>query len=121
MKKILVIEDDQVLQQAYHDTLMNAGYTVVQAYDGRNGINLANSEKPDLIILDILLPGGMDGFSVLSTLKKDVLTKPIPVIVMTNVEEHLKTSLETGAVWYFVKSDTQLSTLIVKVKEILNE
>lgn len=119
MKKILVIEDNVPLQAAYRDILTRAGYSVIDATIGEQGLNRAHAEQPDLVILDVLLPGGIDGFEVLERLKKDVLTKSIPVIMMTNLEEHLSTSLEKGAVWYFVKANTALDDLVAKVREII--
>src|SRR3989344_9695359 len=103
MKKILVIEDDLSMQRAYTIKLTDAGFQLVTAITAQQGFDIAERELPDVIILDVLLPGGTDGFSLLGKLKSNEKTRSIPVIMMTNVEEHLHTSLEAGAVWYFIK------------------
>lgn len=118
MKRILFIEDEFGLQKSVSDFLGEKGYKVIHALDGEIGINLAKTEKPDLILLDIILPK-IDGFEVLKELKKDKKTKDIPVIVLTNLEnpEDIEKSLSLGANTYLVKSDYQLEEIYEKIKQ----
>jgi DNA-binding response OmpR family regulator len=120
MKKVLFIEDEFTLQKAMAETLTKAGYKMVQALDGEAGLRLAFSEKPDLILLDIILPK-MDGFQVLEKLKKEEETKNIPVIVLTNLgsAEDIERSLSLGATTYLVKSDHAIEDVLTKVKQAI--
>jgi DNA-binding response OmpR family regulator len=118
MKKILFIEDEFGLQKSVSEFLNKKGYKVIHALDGELGLNLAITESPDLILLDLILPK-MDGFEVLKHLKENKKTKDIPVIVLTNLEspEHVEKSLSLGATTYLVKSDYQLEDIYQKIKQ----
>lgn len=122
MKKILFIEDEFGLQKSVSDFLGERGYKVIHALDGEIGLNLARTEKPDLILLDLILPK-MDGFEVLKNIKKDERTKDIPVIVLTNLEnpEDIEKGLSLGATTYLVKSDYQLEDIFQKIKQQIGE
>ncbi|MFH1584557.1 MAG: response regulator [Patescibacteria group bacterium] len=122
MKRILFIEDESALQKAFSDTLAEEGYEVVSALDGEIGLRLAKEKKPDVILLDLVLPR-LHGFDVLSRLKQDEETKHIPVIVMTNLEEmeNVQKALELGATTYLVKSNYQLHDVVERVKQLLAE
>ncbi|MBU1015170.1 response regulator [Patescibacteria group bacterium] len=122
MKRILFIEDESALQKAFSDTLTEEGYEVVSALDGEIGLRLAKEKKPDVILLDLVLPR-LHGFDVLSRLKQDEETKHIPVIVMTNLEEmeNVQKALELGATTYLVKSNYQLHDVVERVKQLLAE
>lgn len=117
MSKILVIEDDQALALAYQKKFTQAGYDVELASEGRPGISKATTLKPDIIILDIMLPGGMNGFDILRQLKLTNVTKDIPVIVMTNLAEQGESALAEGAVEYLLKVNITLQDLLKKVKK----
>ena len=78
-KKILIIEDDRSLQNAVVETITQEGYETVSAFDGEEGIQKLAAEKPDLILLDIILPK-KDGYEVLSQIKRDEPTKDMPVL-----------------------------------------
>jgi CheY-like chemotaxis protein len=86
MAKILIIEDEQLHRTATTDRLVHEGYEVISASDGKEGFEMATLEKPDLIILDILMPV-QDGKETLLKLKGLEETKNIPVIVLTAVSE----------------------------------
>lgn len=116
MKKILIVEDERALALAYQKKFTQAGFEVILAGDGQTGFSQATKEKPDLIILDIMLPGGMNGFDVLRQLKLTDETKTIPVIVMTNLAEQGKSAIEAGAVEYLLKVSVTLQELMEKVK-----
>lgn len=110
--KILLIEDDETLVQAYRDHFMRVGYEVEISLDGEDGLKKVKTFHPDLILLDILMPK-LDGMSVLIKVKEDIETKDIPVIVLTNVGsgEKVKEAAQAGAMIYFVKADTSLAYL----------
>lgn len=119
MKKILIVEDDQPLALAYQKKFTQAGFEVERAEDGHSGVSKAAQFKPDIIILDIMLPGGMNGFDVLQQLKLSKETKGIPVIVMTNLAEEGESALNLGAVEYLLKVKISLQELVEKVKKYL--
>ena len=122
MKKILFIEDEAALQEAFGEVLKQAGYEVIMALDGEIGLRLAKSEKPDLILLDLVLPK-LHGFEVLKRLKKEKETEDIPVIVLTNLEkvEDVETAIELGAKTYLVKTQYNLEEVITKIRKIIKD
>ena len=121
MKKILFIEDESALQKTFDDALEGRDYTIVHALDGESGLRLAKEEKPNLILLDLILPK-MNGFDVLSNLKKDSETNSIPVIVLTNLEDmgDIQRALDLGATTYLVKANYRLEEIVKKVEEGLS-
>ena len=119
MKKILVIEDDRALSLAYQKKFSQAGYEVELAEDGQSGFSKATQGKPDLIILDIMLPGKMNGFDVLRQLKLSEETASIPVIMMTNLAEQGESAMEAGAVEYLLKVNVSLDVLLGKIKKYI--
>ena len=120
MKKILFIEDEATLQKTFGDVLQQKGYKVINALDGEIGLRLAKSEKPDLILLDLILPR-MHGFDVLKRLKQDPETKAIPIIVLTNLEgiQDIDKVIELGATTYLVKTQYKVEEVVEKIKKIL--
>ncbi len=121
MKTILLIEDEPTLQKRIEEALAKEGYQIENAMDGETGLQKAKELKPELIILDIILPK-KDGFEVLKELKQDESTKNIPVVILTNLESSndVKKALELGATTYLVKANYELSEIIEKIKEIIN-
>jgi len=119
-KKVLVIEDDNILQKAVKESLEDAGFEVGQAFDGQKGLSMVRSEKPDLIILDLILPK-KDGWSVLKEIKKDEEIKDIPVLIFTvyEKEDSIAECVELGVKGYFFKSSYSLEEIIKRVKEII--
>src|SRR4030042_2596348 len=101
MKTILFIEDEPTLQKAFGDLLKKDGYNTLSALDGEMGLEMVKKEKPNLILLDLILPK-MDGFEVLEKLMADPETKDIPVIILTNLErtEDVNKAIELGAKTY---------------------
>ena len=121
MKKILIIEDDPSYQKLLNDQLTKNGQGISNAKDGREGLASALSQHPDLIILDIKMPG-MDGLAMLDELRKDEYGKSAKVIILTNLEPNdkiLRKILEDLPTYYLVKSDIQLNELLEKIKDIL--
>jgi len=119
MQKILVIEDEAQAQKIYAELLTEAGYTVLQALTAQEGLELAKTQIPNLILLDIMLPGGMNGFDVLEALKRDDKLKAIPVVVLTNLDKEKQTSLTIGAADYLVKANSSVDEVVAKIKEHL--
>lgn len=120
MKKILLIEDESALQKALRNYLETEGYEMISALDGQTGLEMTEKEKPDLILLDLILPK-MNGFEVLKRLKENPLTKTIPVIVFTNLEElpNIDQALKMGIEAYLVKAEYTLEEVIEKIKQVL--
>lgn len=119
-KKILVIEDDKILQQALIEGLSQAGYKVVIASDGEEGVVMAKKENPDLILLDIILPK-KNGYNVLLDFSNDENLKTVPVIMLTvfDSEFSIETCKEAGVKDYLVKSEYSLEQIVEKVKKNL--
>lgn len=117
--KILVIEDEQILAKVFQEKFEKARYEVKIASDGQSGIDLAKSFKPDVIILDLVLPK-KNGFDVLEELKADEDFKPTPIIVVSNLgeDEDIKRALSLGAVDCFVKAQHPINEIVDKVKAV---
>ncbi len=122
MKTILFIEDESALQKTLGDILKTEGYETIPALDGETGLKMARTKKPDLILLDLILPK-MHGFDVLKKLKQDEETKDIPVIVLTNLEsiEEVDRAIELGATTYLIKAYYGLKEVVKKIKKALGE
>ena len=120
MKNIVVIEDEPILLKGMSIELLSAGFNVLSASNGKAGLELVKKEKPDLVLLDLLMPQ-MGGFEVLAELKKDASAKHIPVIILSNLNqaEDKEKAKKLGAVDYYVKSSTDLSDLTKKVAGLL--
>ena len=108
MKKLLIIEDDTATNSAYANKFSNK-YEVISATEGKEAFSKAVKEKPDLIILDIMLPGGLNGFDVLRNLKHNSATANIPVVVLTNLSEQESAAKAGGAVECLVKANTDIN------------
>jgi DNA-binding response OmpR family regulator len=102
MAKILLIEDEQALRRALQDALESNGYSVSLAADGETGLKLAANDIPDLIILDIMLPG-IDGFEVCIRLRANGITSPVIMLTARSEEVDRVVGLEVGADDYIVK------------------
>jgi DNA-binding response OmpR family regulator len=121
MAKILLVDDDALLVRMYQKKLENDGYEVATADDGDVALTLVGEFKPDLILLDIMMPK-VNGLQVLTKLKENKETSNIPVILLTNVgssDEDVNRGLELGAVAYLVKAGNRPVVVVEKVKEIL--
>lgn len=122
MKTILFIEDESVLQKTFGEILSKEDYEMISALDGEIGLKLAKEKKPNLILLDLILPK-LNGFEVLKELKADSRTKEIPVIVLTNLEEikDVDKAIELGATTYLVKAQYSLEEVVEKIKKALSD
>jgi len=121
-KKILFIEDESALQKTFGEILSQEGYEMIPALDGETGLKMAKTKKPDLILLDLILPK-VHGFDVLRQLKEDPETKEIPVIVLTNLEGigDVDKAIGLGATTYLVKAQYTLEEVLEKIKKALQE
>jgi len=119
-EKILLIEDESSLQKTFREVLEREGFEIMSALDGEIGIRLAKEKKPDLVLLDLVIPK-INGLEVLKALKEDAQTKTIPVIVLTNLEgvDIVDKALELGATTYLVKSVYTLEEIVEKIKNAL--
>ncbi|MDO8557990.1 MAG: response regulator [bacterium] len=120
MAKILVVEDEPSLQKAMVDVLNINGFQAIGASNGEQGLALTKSEKPDLVLLDIILPK-MNGFDVLKAIKGEEETKHIPVIILTNLEgsTDIEQALSLGAMTYLVKTNYELDDIVKRAKDAL--
>ena len=120
MKKVLIIEDDNILQQAMATALKDAGFEAVQALDGEEGVKKSAEETPDLILLDLLMPK-KDGWETLKEIKDNPKTKKIPIMVLTvyEGEDSISKCVEMGANGYLIKSKYSLDEIVDKVKELV--
>jgi len=121
MAKILLVDDDRLMVKMYQGKFEDDGYEVAVATNGELGIDKALEFKPDLILLDIMMPK-VNGLEMLKRLKEKETTKKIPVILLTNVgsEEDAKHGLSLGAVAYLVKAHYDVKDIVKKVKEVLH-
>lgn len=115
--KILIVEDEKPLLHALEDKLILEGFEVILAGNGQEGLNLALSKKPDLILLDIVMPI-MDGMEMLGRLRSDSWGAEVPVILLTNLSEgeKVKAALKSGVHDYLVKSDWKLEDVVAKIR-----
>lgn len=121
-EKILIVEDDLYINKMYQLKLNLEGYDVEIAENGKIGVEKAKSFKPDIMLLDILMPE-MDGFEVLQKVKADADTKNIPVLIMSNLgqEDHIQKGKELGAVGYIVKTQYTPAKVVETIKEVLEK
>lgn len=119
--KVLVVEDEDILLTALSEELKSGGYEVDGAGDGVEGLEKVKSFKPDLILLDLLMPK-MDGMEMLKKLRENDETKNIPVVILTNLSdyERISEALALGAMDYLVKANYKLEDLLNKVSTVLS-
>jgi len=115
-----VVEDEQSILNVLCDKLSKEGFDLLKAMDGKEGLNKALQEKPDLILLDLLMPV-MDGIAMLKELRKDEWGKDAKVVILTNLsgEEKNVLDLDEGKHEFLIKSDWKISDVVKKVKEKL--
>lgn len=119
-KKILIIEDDKFLRELIVQKLTKEGFEIAEAIDGEKGLKKTKEGRPDLILLDLILPG-IDGFKVLSQIKEDPVLAEIPVIILSNLgqKEDVEKGLNLGAVDYLIKAHFTPAEIIEKIKKAL--
>lgn len=119
-KRVLLVEDDPILQRAGEVSLRQRGFEVSTAADGAEGLRKAREETPDLVLLDLLMPL-MPGVELLRSLKADEATRHIPVLVLSNSsrDDDKREALALGAVGYLVKANISLKELGEHVAKLL--
>ena len=120
MKKILIVDDQKEIRELVEVTLRLEDYQIFQAKSGDEAIKLARAEKPDLVIMDVMMPGGIDGLEATRVLKNDPETKGCQIIMLTGKgqQDDQEKGLKAGADDYFSKPFSPLE-LIKKVEEVL--
>jgi len=120
MAKLLLVEDDALLTRLYQKKFSKDGHEVVSASDGEEGMEMIESEQPDLVLLDIMMPK-LSGLEMLERIKANPATRSVPVVILSNLEgeEEQERALELGAVAYIVKSNSDPARVSAKVREIL--
>ena len=122
MQKILIVEDEPEVLRVLSNMLRQEKFEVIEAKNGAEGLEMALAVKPDLILLDLLMPV-MDGITMLKELKIDKAVKNIPVIVLTNYSdtEKIAKALENGAYGYLIKVDLKNNDLVKNVRSALSK
>lgn len=120
MKKILIVEDDKFLRELISQKLIREDYDIIEAVDGEKGLKAIKEEKPDLVLLDLILPG-IDGFEVLTKAKEDPAMKDIPIIILSNLgqKDDIERGLKIGAIDYLIKAHFTPGEIVEKVKSVL--
>lgn len=110
--KVLVVDDDERMQRLVRNMLKPFGHEVISARDGAEAVNLARNQKPTVILMDILMPG-MDGYTALGEIKKDLLSREIPVVMLTGVDFDMNKKLaeRLGSNGYLTKPFTRKDLL----------
>ncbi len=116
-KTVVIIEDDTEAQEVYQQVLAKKGLRATFASTGKLGLQLIQSEKPVVIILDLILSGTITGTDVLIAIKKHRLMKRIPVIVVSNLHSQRDAVLELGAADFLPKAGTSVEALITHIKK----
>jgi DNA-binding response OmpR family regulator len=116
-KTVLIVEDDKFLRELISRKILNEGFDVSEAVDGEDGLKKVKEEKPDLILLDLILPG-IDGFEFLARIKEDSGLAQIPVIILSNLgqKEDIEKGMKLGAVDYLIKAHFTPREIIEKIK-----
>lgn len=121
-KKILFVEDQRGFQEAVTKFFRENGFETFSAFDGESGVKIAESEKPDIIFLDVIVPK-KDGFEVLKEIKSTPSIAGTPIAILTNLEgvHDVDNALSLGADAYLVKANYSFEDLLKKANEILNK
>ncbi len=120
MAKILIVEDDPLINKMYSEKLTRDGYEVSVAQNGQEGLDKMKENRPDLIILDIMMPK-LSGVEVISEMRKDVNLEKIPIIVLSNLTDgpDIEKAKKMGVTEYLVKSDLDPEDVSNTVKKYL--
>ncbi|MBI2578059.1 MAG: response regulator [Candidatus Wildermuthbacteria bacterium] len=120
MVRIVVVEDDKFLRELIVQKLTKEGYDVTEAVDGEIGVQKIKEEHPDLVLLDLILPG-IDGFEVLKQVKENPDTAKVPIIILSNLgqQEDVERGLKLGAVDYLIKAHFTPGEIVEKIRTIV--
>ena len=119
-RRILLAEDDRFLRREAEARLRQHGFEVLTAIDGEEALRVARAQRPDLVLLDVVMPK-LQGFDVLKALKQDAATAGIPIIVLSNLgqDRDVEQATALGAVAFLVKAHLSLQDLVEKVDATL--
>ncbi len=117
---IMLVEDDKFLRELLVRKLESAGFKISTAVDGQEAFRKTKDEMPDIVLLDLVLPG-IEGFDILEQIRKDEKTKDIPVIILSNLgqKEEVDKGMQLGASDYLIKAHFTPDQIIKKVRDIL--
>ncbi len=117
---VAIVEDEAVLSRVLEVKLKNAGFRTMLATDGEEASEMIRSKKPDLVLLDLVMPK-KDGFAVLRDMREERATKNTPVVILSNygTDEDRRRGKELGISDYLIKSTTKLNTIVDEVKSVL--
>jgi CheY-like chemotaxis protein len=120
IKTILLVEDDKFLVDMYSRKFTDSGYAVVTASNGKEALALIKAKKPDLVLMDVVMPE-LDGLETLKIIKSDATLKDLPVIMLTNLgqKEEVEGALALGAADYLIKAHFTPTEVANKVKEFI--
>ena len=121
MSKILVVEDDKFLRELMVRKLESEqGFEILSAIDGESGLKSMKEQKPDTVLLDLILPG-MGGFDVLAKMKEDTALADIPVIILSNLgqQEDVDRGIQLGAVDFMIKAHFTPNEIVEKIRQVL--
>jgi CheY-like chemotaxis protein len=126
MPKILVIDDDKEFQEATRLLLESNDFEIATAYDAEEGVAKVQSEKPDLVILDVMMPSDFEGFEVARKIREEMKLRELPIVLLTGVHDKKKVPYRFGPdeewlpVDYFFDKPVEPDVLVSKIKEFLN-
>lgn len=122
MAKILIIEDDELIQKMYKDKFQKNGHEVLQAFSSSEAESALQQTTPDIALIDIMLPGGENGFDILSKMRlRSDAWATIPVIIITNLTGEEKAAYDLKADDYIVKANVKPSEIVARVEELLSK
>lgn len=122
MQTVLIVEDEGILRKALRNKLLGSNYSVLEAQNGLEALEMLKTETPDIILLDIVMPK-MDGITFLKERGKQNIALDIPVIVLSNLTDgdKIQHSLESGVHDYLVKADWSLADVLEKIQKRIGE
>ena len=120
--KILIVDDEFFVRKIFGELFKKRGFDVMLATNGDEGLDMIRNNKPDLVVLDILMPG-RDGLEVLRQLKKEKIIEKLPVIVLSAFSgpQYVDAAIELGAKAYLGKADYQIDEILSKIDELLGK
>ncbi|MCX7928863.1 MAG: response regulator [Patescibacteria group bacterium] len=117
-KLVLLIEDDLDIQKVFSEKLKSKGFEVLLAIDASHAFHILQEKTPSIILLDIMLPGSMNGFDFLEKIKSNPKWQGIPVLVLTNLDTERDLALKAGATDYLIKANTDVEIIAQKVIQL---
>jgi len=120
--KILIVEDDKFLRELISRKLVKEGYDIAEAVDGEEGVKKSEEFMPDLILLDLILPG-IDGFGMLEKIKDNSKTMNIPVVILSNLgqKDEVEKGLKLGAIDFLIKAHFTPEEIVEKIRLVLSK